>query len=574
MAKNISHKHSLKRQMVSILTGGLALLIGLLVFSNFYAISDSNEKIAVSNERALEYSVSQIESGLSNVDDMMLGLVASNTGFQTLVGGADPLRAHLASQDLITILKEYLRIYTFCDGFFVYSKPSESYRDIFDDRYSYAQKIGIEKWMKNAAGADLLHYSDGWVTREIEGKRYLCRFYGGRGTYLIALCSFDSLSGISVYPDPFTAVTFCMKDGTEISGQYTDIDFYTAISSEGYVVDGSPKRMILHKNVKSTDVSLLLLVGETEYFSRLSNMQVFLVCLSLLSILLIPLALYWIHVSVTHPLDDLEKTITEIRAGNMEAKAPPSDILEFQDVGMMFNEMMQQINDLKIEAYEKELEMQRAQLQYLQLQIRPHFYLNCLKGLYAVAQQQDVEKVQKIILSISSHLRYMFRDQLELVPLSQEIEHIRNYIEIQRLSSAYPPECRVDVAKQLENFLIPPLSLSTFVENSFKHRGDGQTVIHVKVAELNNGVDHYLDLTVQDNGEGFSEEVLRELNMDDQKVYTTDHVGIRNIRQRFRLIYGEKVMFAFYNTAQGPVSEIVIPLSIKKKEKRNDGSNS
>ena len=87
----------------------------------------------------------------------------------------------------------------------------------------------------------------------------------------------------------------------------------------------------------------------------------------------------------------------------------------------------------------------------------------------------------------------MFRDQLELVPLSQEIEHIRNYIEIQRLSSAYPPECRIDVPKALEGFLIPPLSLSTFVENSFKHRCGGQTVIHVKAAQLDNGVDRFLD---------------------------------------------------------------------------------
>ena len=573
MEENKTYKHSLKREMITILTGSLVLLIGLLVFSNLYAVSDSNEKIAASNERALEYSVNQIENGLSNVDDMMKGLVANNTDFQTLISGASALRAHVASHELITLLREYLRIYNFCDAFFVYSEPSECYRDIFDDEYSYSKKLGVESWMKDAVHENILHYSDGWVTREIDGQKYLCRFYGGRGTYLIAMCSFDSLAGNAAFSDPYTDVTFSTKDGEEISGRYSDINFQEALSSDGYIVKGSPKRMILHKDVKSTDVSLLLLIGETEYFSGLSNMQVFLVCLSFLSILLIPLILYKLHVSVTHPLDDLEKTIAEIRSGNMEAQAPLSDIKEFQDVGMMFNEMMQQIRDLRIEAYEKELEKQHAQLQYLQLQIRPHFYLNCLKGLYAVAQQRDLEKVQKIILSISSHLRYMFRDQMELVPLSQEIEHIRNYIEIQRLSSAYPPECKIDVPAELDNFLIPPLSLSTFVENSFKHRGDGQTIIHVKAAKLDNGVDQYLDLTVQDNGEGFSEEVLHQLNTDDQKVYATDHVGVRNIRQRFRLIYGAKVMFAFYNTAQGPVSEIVIPLGKKKRENKDDSIN-
>lgn len=169
-----------------------------------------------------------------------------------------------------------------------------------------------------------------------------------------------------------------------------------------------------------------------------------------------------------------------------------------------------------------------------------------------MAQQQDVEKLQRIILSISGHLRYMFQDQLEMVTLRQEIEHIRNYIDIQNLCIAHPPECRIDVPRSLENFMIPPLSLSTFVENSFKHRSDGQSIIHVKAAELDNGDQRFLDLTVQDNGDGFSEKTLEELSKDDQTMYATDHVGIRNIRQRFRLIYGKDVLFAFYNTPQGP----------------------
>ena len=572
MAETKMYKHSLKHQIVFLITVGLVSLIGLLVFSNLYAISDSNKKIALSNERTLDYSVSQIENGLTNVDEMMLSQMIS-TNFQTLSAGASPLNAHLSSQEIVTILREYLRIYNFCDAFFIYSAPSKQYRDTFTSDYSYGKKQVIERWMESAAAEDRFHYSDGWMTRMIGGEYYLIRFYGGRGTYLIALTSFKTMAQKRVDADSLSDVTFCTSDGTETIGRYPDIDFQAALSSNGYILDGDPRRMILHKNIASTDVSLLLMVGETEYFSRLSNMQVFLVCLSLLSILLIPLTLGWIRRSDIKPLDDLEKTIAEIRAGHMDAKAPSSDILEFQDVGTMFNEMMQQISDLRIETYEKELATQRAELQYLQLQIRPHFYLNCLKGLYAVAQQKDVEKVQKIILSISGHLRYMFRDQLELVPLSQEIEHIRNYIEIQRLSSAYPPECRIDVPKALEGFLIPPLSLSTFVENSFKHRCGGQTVIHVKAAQLDNGVDRFLDLTVQDNGEGFSEQVLADLNIDDQKVYATDHVGIRNIRQRFRLIYGTKVMFAFYNTPQGPVSEIVIPLAPHKKEENHDGTD-
>ena len=76
---------------------------------------------------------------------------------------------------------------------------------------------------------------------------------------------------------------------------------------------------------------------------------------------------------------------------------------------------------------------------------------------------------------------------------------------------------------------------------------------------LGEGKERFADLMVQDNGDGFSEEVLREINAEDDKIYTESHVGLRNIRHRFRLIYGDKVVFAFYNTAGGPVSEIIVP---------------
>ena len=113
----LPHKHSLKKQLMFFLTAVLALLIGLLVFSNMYAAVDSNNKIAASNRRTIDYSVRQIESCLSNVDESMIGLVASSEEYKVLYGGTQPLQAHLASQQLIQQFREYLRIYNYCNAF-------------------------------------------------------------------------------------------------------------------------------------------------------------------------------------------------------------------------------------------------------------------------------------------------------------------------------------------------------------------------------------------------------------------------------------------------------------------------
>lgn len=79
------------------------------------------------------------------------------------------------------------------------------------------------------------------------------------------------------------------------------------------------------------------------------------------------------------------------------------------------------------------------------------------------------DRIQKMILEISKHIRYIFTDSMELVPLSRELDHIENYIEMQRGSSQYPPMCRFDIDPRLRDLPIPPLSLQSFVENCVKH---------------------------------------------------------------------------------------------------------
>ena len=163
-------------------------------------------------------------------------------------------------------------------------------------------------------------------------------------------------------------------------------------------------------------------------------------------------------------------TIEKLGDGDLYAKMEaPFSIQEFESVRISFNNMVERIRQLKISSYEKELEAKHAKLQYLQLQIRPHFYLNCLKNLYALAEARKYGSIQSAILALSGYLRFIFRDSMKRIPLSQELRSIRDYMQLQTLCDANPPQCRMDIDASLDDFLIPPLSLVTFVENSVQH---------------------------------------------------------------------------------------------------------
>ena len=83
--------------------------------------------------------------------------------------------------------------------------------------------------------------------------------------------------------------------------------------------------------------------------------------------------------------------------------------LEFTEVRQTLEKMVRELEEQKNLTYEEIIEKQKAQMQYLQLQLKPHFYLNGLKTVNALAMAHEDEKIQELVLNLSEHLRYLLR---------------------------------------------------------------------------------------------------------------------------------------------------------------------
>lgn len=548
-------------------------LAALLLINSFYSIRAFNKKIADSNQRTVDTCVWQIEDQLATVDDAMNAIAASNSDFRTLSDGAGQLQAHLSSLALYNQIKPIVASYPAVGAFFIYSSTSGAERDIFNSEFSYPQKEVIREYVRTAVKEDSYSMKMGWRWANVGNAVYLMRFYGGHGTYLVAMVPLDKLMGaVEWEPEKEAVASFTTLDNVPLT-QREFIESHNIVlrsDYKSYFLSGSPKQyMIIGRQLENADCILVFLVGGAGYLESLDPVQMVLLVLSLLTVLLIPILLAWLDRLIVAPVEEMKCTMERIREGDLEAQAAiTGQVLEFQQMGKTFNTMMGQIKDLKIESYEKEIENQKAQLRYLQLQIRPHFFLNGLKSLYAMAQQREFEKIQRMILAFSRHIRYIFQDSMEFVPLERELDHVRNYIQLQGLSMTVPPRCEVDADPRLLDFPIPPLSLQTFVENSVKHRAEDLPLeIVVKASVLRADGDIFMDLAVSDNGPGFSEEVLREINGPFRDICTEHHVGLNNVKKRMNLIYGDQVLYAFFNTNPGCVSEILIPIQREDLEK-------
>lgn len=285
------------------------------------------------------------------------------------------------------------------------------------------------------------------------------------------------------------------------------------------------------------------------------------VVLLLLSVLgSIGVAAFYLQRTFGRPLDDLVQVMTSVRSGQTKTRAQRSGNLEFDHISDTFNEMLDTLDALKVEAYESQLRAKQSQMDALRLQIRRHFFLNCLKNIYALASSGKTEEVKKSTLLLSTNLRYTLNFRSNATNLETEAEMCRVYMELQGIGQDIGPELIVKIESGLEDFPVPPVSLLSVLENSCKYgtRQDRGLKVTITAQRRQLDTQRYVFLAVQDNGEGFPPELLQKLNSEIEQVRDDGHVGLVNTLQRMQMLYGAECQILFSNRGGARV-ECIIP---------------
>lgn len=214
-----------------------------------------------------------------------------------------------------------------------------------------------------------------------------------------------------------------------------------------------------------------------------------------------------------------------------------------EQIENLVNEQLQNIQELK-EEKERVIEVQQqkreAELRALQAQIRPHFLYNTLNVITWEAASKGDKKISALSSSLGKFFRLTLSKGAEIIPLRDEIEHVRNYLNIQQICCGKNVEYKIDVPEELEHVLMIKLLLQPLVENSFCHGVkliDGDGVIEVKASRSG---DDILFL-VEDNGAGIPANRLQLINQSlrEGQIGQGDSYGIYNVNERVKLYYGE-----------------------------------
>jgi len=184
------------------------------------------------------------------------------------------------------------------------------------------------------------------------------------------------------------------------------------------------------------------------------------------------------------------------------------------------------------ESRQLEIEKVKSELSFLKTQFQPHFLFNTLNNIYSLTFNNG-QLAGKSILQLSALLRYMLYEAgAELVDLQQEIDHLADYVELEKMRFASRLELSFNVSGEVAGKKIAPLLLMPVLENAFKHASN----------KLDEKIWITVDLIVKDKGLYFTVEnsVFPNGKIQMQKTYSG--IGWENLRRRLSILYKDHTL--------------------------------
>lgn len=550
-------------------------MVSFLLYNNFYSIDVVRNQVAQSNSNMLNLYMGLIDITLEDIDHYLLKFAAEESGLYILdrPPEADIDQYNLERIWLFTELKDNATYYKALDYFYVYSPLNQDLLfapKLTGSAYSDNEPIkdAITNLLNDEQAMSSYRY-DQWSVLHVNEQAYLLRTIKTGNLYIGAGVNADDVMGPLDLLDLGTEGRSLLVDDSyaplqdetffeehEIDLTYTPNTYRLTGVDDIYLVIGEKSGM--------GEFGLVAVVHDQNILEKLPYLQRIILLIATGSILILLISVYFLRKVILLPINRIVVAMRKIKEGYLEARIPDKPASnEFELMNGTFNSMVSDIQQLKIDVYEEQLINQKAELKQLQLQINPHFFLNSLNVVYYLAQEKKYELIQELSFSLIRYFRFMFRSHTDYVLLQDELSHTESYLKIQKFRFPDSLTHAVSVQDDLLDCYIPPLMIQSFAENTIKHAINTDLPTHIDISIRRFGLisDDRLHIQIRDTGQGFSEQVLQQLQ---QEINLTneegEHIGIWNVRRRLRLLYGDQASIAFSND-NGAVVNMIMPLS-------------
>lgn len=300
--------------------------------------------------------------------------------------------------------------------------------------------------------------------------------------------------------------------------------------------------------------TLVNVQSQLALLDKLQNMKTYSVLILLISITVSFCVAYLLSVTISRPIQRLEKTMQRVRLRKFDVRFEYPYEDEVGKLGRTFNFMTAEIHDLisrqsrYIEQLQEEKERSQqeqrlkriAELKALQSQMSPHFLYNTLDTIKWTAEREGKPEIANMITALASFYRIALSRGKEIITVKEELAHVESYLAIQKMRDQNQFAYSLHVDPHIESKLTVKFILQPLVENAIYHgikQREAPGVIEVRAESDNGGI----RFTVRDNGPGIHPVKLQVIRNRLRKVQVAleDGFGLYNVNNRIKYYYGD-----------------------------------
>lgn len=324
--------------------------------------------------------------------------------------------------------------------------------------------------------------------------------------------------------------------------------------------------LLVYEKIKDTEHILLGFIPKEQLLAtsyKIKDITLFLIILS--SAIIIILGVFILPNNLYKRVNILLNKMRKVENGDMDVTERISGSDEIAVIDHYFNDMVKKLNDLIEDNYIQQIEKREAELDALQFQINPHFLYNTLASINSMASVRGYNEISEITEKLGDMFRYSINSSsAEFVTLKEELEHIKNYIDIENIRFGNKIQIYLDVDYHLNNLKVLKFILQPIVENCIKHgfinlkKTEGFIEVTASIK------DKCLYLEICDDGNGMDSLQMKGINDTfiergkNKKDYKSS-IGLKNVNMRIKLAFGDEYGLKI-NSQKGVGTEVIYKL--------------
>lgn len=315
-------------------------------------------------------------------------------------------------------------------------------------------------------------------------------------------------------------------------------------------IDGEDIVLTVHE-IKELEGTYIRAVSLKKTLSVINSQRNMLMIIFLAGFLVVFVIINLLVKSLLKKFYEILMTVHSVSEGDMDVRVKVDMRDEIGELGTQINRMLDVIQKLVREQVDREVLVKNTEIKALQNQINAHFIYNVLESVKMMAEIDEKYEISDAVTALGELLRYSMKWVSGTVEIGQEMQYIRNYIQLMNLRYDFTIQLSVSIPDFVYHQKIPKMSLQPIVENALVHGFEEigeDAVIYIKASDR--GDDYVIEIT--DSGIGMSDEqleIVKKRIRGEIEVSggSGNGIGLKNVQDRIKMQFGDKYGMQFYS---------------------------